>query len=482
MYKKNRRRVCGSFCQEMSGCVSLSISDTIAAIATASGEAGIGIVRISGPQAVIIADNIYRGKKKLKDIASHTINYGHIIDKNQKLIDEVVILVFRAPRSYTAEDVVEVQCHGGKITLKKILQTALEAGARFAEPGEFTKRAFLNGRIDLTQAEAVADLIKSQTEIAMNASLAQVQGSLSKQIINWRKQLLQLLAHIEVTIDYPEYDTEEVTYSKIADEATAIKRELDIVIHTADYGKIIRDGAKVGIIGKPNVGKSSLLNLLLNENRAIVTSVPGTTRDIIEEVINVKGIPVKIIDTAGIRDTVDEVEKIGIERTLKVVAEAEVLLFLLDGSTDVDADDRLMLDLLKHKKTILIINKTDITDYNKIINIENRLMKFNKQILKMSMHSGEGILPLYDAIEYLLVDEPVAIKEMTYLTNNRQLELLRQTKEHLIAVLNAVEINEAIDLVTIDLQQAWEKLGLIIGEQADESLLDQLFSQFCLGK
>ncbi|OEF97317.1 tRNA uridine-5-carboxymethylaminomethyl(34) synthesis GTPase MnmE [Desulfuribacillus alkaliarsenatis] len=454
--------------------------DTIAAIATALGEGGIGIIRVSGPDAITIVDKIYKGKNSLSTVDTHTIHYGHIIDSSGAIIDEVLISVFRTPKSYTMEDVVEINCHGGIMPLRRVLATVTDAGARLAEPGEFTKRAFLNGRIDLSQAEAVIDLIRSKTDLSMKAAMSQVQGSLSKQIHTIRQQLVELMAHIEVTIDYPEHDVEEVTKELVINTTEQAIDNIDKILATADQGKIIRDGISAAIIGRPNVGKSSLLNAMLKENRAIVTDIPGTTRDILEEYINVKGIPVKIIDTAGIRETEDIVEQLGVERSRAVMQDADLILFMLNVAEELTEYDITLLKELQGKQAIVILNKTDLV----AVFTEDNIKQYvdNTSIISLSAKEEEGIEHLYSEIERLFIEESIKQTDFSFVTNTRHTALLKTAKAQLNEALNGVQFDVPMDMVTIDITSAWESLGEITGDTVAEGLLDQLFAQFCLGK
>ena len=455
--------------------------DTIAAIATPLGEGGIAIIRVSGPEAVAVVDRVYRGKRSLKEVASHTIHYGHIVDPSTgERLDEVMVSVMRAPRTYTREDVVEVNCHGGIMVVRRVLETILKHGARLAEPGEFTKRAFLNGRIDLSQAEAVMDLIRSKTDRAMKMALKQVEGSLSREIKALRQMLIETLAHIEVTIDYPEHDVEEVTRELLRERCQQVEDGIDRLLRSAKEGKILREGLKTAIIGLPNVGKSSLLNALVKENKAIVTDIPGTTRDVIEEYVNIRGIPLQWIDTAGIRETEDEVERIGVERSRQALKEADLILLVLNRAEPLRKEERTLLETVKGMNTILVVNKGDLEP---VLDVDWLRKEYaHLPLVEISAKEGWGLDRLEETIAELVLGGKVEGDDLTYVSNSRHIALLHEAKA---ALREAVEANESglpVDIVQIDLRRAWEKLGEILGEEVSEALIDQLFSQFCLGK
>ncbi|EGL83643.1 tRNA modification GTPase mnmE [Caldalkalibacillus thermarum TA2.A1] len=455
--------------------------DTIAAIATPMGEGGIAIVRVSGPEAIAVVDKLYRGRKKLSTVDSHTIHYGHLVDpQTGERIEEVLVTVMRAPRTYTREDVVEVNCHGGLVSVRRVLNYILKYGARLAEPGEFTKRAFLNGRIDLSQAEAVIDLIRAKTDRAMKNAMKQVEGRLSKLIKRLRQELIETLAHIEVTIDYPEHDVEEVTQQFLREKCEQVKKEIEHLLATAEQGKILREGLKTAIIGRPNVGKSSLLNALAHENRAIVTDIPGTTRDVLEEYVNVRGVPLQLIDTAGIRETEDVVERIGVERSRQVLKEADLILLVLNIAEPFTEEDQALLDLVKDMKTILIVNKTDLEPKLDTDQLKERYPHL--PLIKMSIKEEKGLDELEQAIADLYFKGDIEAGDMTYVSNSRHIALLNEAKQSIEDALAALEMGLPVDVVQIDIRKAWEKLGEIIGDNVSESLIDQLFSQFCLGK
>jgi tRNA modification GTPase len=458
--------------------------DTIAAISTPMGEGAIAIVRLSGDQAIAIADQLFKGVggKRLKDVPSHTIHYGHIVNPaTGQTIEEVMVTVMRAPKTFTREDVVEINCHGGLVSVNRVLQLVLENGARLAEPGEFTKRAFLNGRIDLSQAEAVMDLIRAKTDRAMAVALNQMEGRLSKLIRQLRQTILETLAHVEVNIDYPEYDdVEEMTHRVLHEKATYVRNEIERLLQTAQQGKILREGLATVIIGRPNVGKSSLLNSLAHENRAIVTDIPGTTRDVIEEYVNVRGVPLRLLDTAGIRETDDIVERIGVERSRKVLKEADLILLVLNYSEELTPEDEQLFEAVRGMDVIVVVNKTDLP---KKIDMERvKELAGNAPIITTSLLEEKGIEQLEEAIASLFFTGNVEAGDLTYVSNSRHIALLTQAKKAIEEAIAGIESGVPIDIVQIDLTRTWELLGEIIGDTVHESLIDQLFSQFCLGK
>lgn len=453
--------------------------DTIAAISTALGEGAIGIVRLSGDEAVAIADKIYKGAKPLSEAASHTIVYGYIMDGETR-VEEAMVSIMRAPRTFTREDVVEINCHGGLVSVNKVLKLALKHGARLAEPGEFTKRAFLNGRIDLSQAEGVMDLIRAKTDKAMNVALGQVEGRLSKKIAILRQALLETVASVEVNIDYPEYDAEVVTHDLLIEKANFVEREIDKLLGTANQGKILREGLSTVIVGRPNVGKSSLLNSLVHEEKAIVTDIAGTTRDVIEEYVNVRGVPLRLVDTAGIRETEDMVERIGVERSRQVLKEAELILLVLNYGEELSSEDEALFEAVKHLNVIVIVNKTDIEqkiDLNRV-----RELAEGRPVVTTSLIKDEGVDELENAIASLFFEGDLESGDATYVSNSRHIALLEQAKSTIQDAKSAIDMGVPIDLVQIDITRTWELLGEIIGDSVHESLIDQLFSQFCLGK
>ncbi|WP_049434324.1 tRNA uridine-5-carboxymethylaminomethyl(34) synthesis GTPase MnmE [Staphylococcus hominis] len=456
--------------------------DTITSISTPMGEGAIGIVRLSGPEAVEIGDKLYKGKKKLKDVPSHTINYGHIIDpETDEVVEEVMISVLRAPKTFTREDIIEINCHGGILTINRILELTMTHGARMAEPGEYTKRAFLNGRIDLSQAEAVMDFIRSKTDRASKVAMNQIEGRLSDLIKRQRQSILEILAQVEVNIDYPEYDdVEDATTEFLLAQSKKIKNEIDQLLETGTQGKIMREGLSTVIVGKPNVGKSSMLNNLIQDNKAIVTEVAGTTRDVLEEYVNVRGVPLRLVDTAGIRDTEDIVEKIGVERSRKALSEADLILFVLNNNESLTEEDRTLYEVIKNEDAIVIVNKTDL---ERQLDIEEvKTMIGDTPLIQTSMLKQEGIDELELQIRDLFFGGEVQNQDMTYVSNSRHISLLKQARQTIQDAIDAAEAGIPMDMVQIDLTRTWELLGEIIGESASDELINQLFSQFCLGK
>lgn len=456
--------------------------DTIAAISTPPGEGGISIIRISGVDALKTASQIYRGKD-LNKVNSHTINYGHIIDpENGNEVDEVMVSVMRAPHTYTKEDIVEINCHGGIVATNRILQIILGLDARLAKPGEFTERAFLNGRIDLSQAEAVMDLIRAKTDQSMKVALDQLDGNLSHLITNLRQNILDVLAQVEVNIDYPEYDdVETMTARLLKEKAIEVKVKIQQLLSTAKQGKVLRDGLATAIIGHPNVGKSSILNHLLHEDKAIVTDVAGTTRDVIEEYVNVQGVPLKLVDTAGIHETEDKVEKIGVDRSRKALSQADLVILVLDSSVPLRDEDRELLRETNHMQRIVVLNKSDLEVK---INL-NELQEYvdDKEIIKSSAVSPLGTKDLEDRIAAMFFAGSIEnTSNNIMVTNARHIGLLKQAETALDAVLEGIETGMPVDLVQIDMTRAWYLLGEITGDSYQDELLDQLFSQFCLGK
>ncbi|AST93929.1 MULTISPECIES: tRNA uridine-5-carboxymethylaminomethyl(34) synthesis GTPase MnmE [Sutcliffiella] len=458
--------------------------DTIAAISTPMGEGAIAIVRLSGEEALSIIDRIFitPSKKKMSEVPSHTIHYGNIVDpKVNEVIEEVMVSIMRGPKTFTREDVVEINCHGGIVSVNKVLQLVLSQGARLAEPGEFTKRAFLNGRIDLSQAEAVMDLIRAKTDRAMNLALGQMEGRLSKLVQGLRQHILEILAHVEVNIDYPEYDdVEEMTHHLLLEKATYVKNELEKLLRTSQQGKILREGLSTVIVGRPNVGKSSLLNSLVQENKAIVTDIPGTTRDVIEEYVNVRGVPLKLVDTAGIRETEDIVERIGVERSREFLNKADLVLLVLNNNEPLSKEDEQLLEVTEGMDVIIIVNKTDLPT-NLSIEKVKQLAK-DRAIITTSLLEEKGIDELEDAIASVFFDEGIEIGDTTFVSNSRHIGLISQAQTALEEAIDGLNSGVPIDIVQIDLTRTWEILGEIIGDTVHESLIDQLFSQFCLGK
>lgn len=456
--------------------------DTITSISTPMGEGAIGIVRLSGPQAIEIGDILYKGKKKLSEVETHTINYGHIIDpETDETVEEVMVSVLRAPKTFTREDIIEINCHGGILTINRILELTMTYGARMAEPGEYTKRAFLNGRIDLSQAEAVMDFIRSKTDRASKVAMNQIEGRLSDLIKKQRQSILEILAQVEVNIDYPEYDdVEDATTDFLLAQSKRIKEEINRLLETGAQGKIMREGLSTVIVGRPNVGKSSMLNNLIQDNKAIVTEVAGTTRDVLEEYVNVRGVPLRLVDTAGIRDTEDIVEKIGVERSRKALSEADLILFVLNNNEPLTEDDQTLFEVIKNEDVIVIINKTDLEQRLDVS--ELREMIGDMPLIQTSMLKQEGIDELEIQIKDLFFGGEVQNQDMTYVSNSRHISLLKQARQSIQDAIDAAESGIPMDMVQIDLIRTWEILGEIIGESASDELIDQLFSQFCLGK
>ena len=451
--------------------------DTITAIATPLGEGAIGIVRISGTEAVAIANRIFQGKN-LETVDSHTLNYGHILDPDKdEILDEVMVGVMRAPRTFTREDIIEINTHGGIAVTNEILQLILRQGARMAEPGEFTKRAFLNGRVDLTQAEAIMDIIRAKTDKAMNIAVKQLDGSLKDLIDNTRQEILNTLAQVEVNIDYPEYDdVEEMTTALLREKTQEFQTLLENLLRTARRGKILREGLSTAIIGRPNVGKSSLLNNLLREDKAIVTDIAGTTRDVIEEYVNIKGVPLKLIDTAGIRETDDIVEKIGVERSRQALAEADLILLVLNASEKLTDQDRALLALSDMTRRIVLLNKTDLKE-------EIEAEELPEDVIRISVLKNQNIVQIEERINQLFFDNAgIVEQDATYLSNSRHISLIEQAVQSLQAVNEGLEFGMPVDLLQVDLTRTWQILGEITGDAAPDELITQLFSQFCLGK
>ncbi|CAM3262311.1 tRNA uridine-5-carboxymethylaminomethyl(34) synthesis GTPase MnmE [Streptococcus dysgalactiae] len=451
--------------------------DTITAISTPLGEGAIGIVRLSGTDALAIAQSVFKGKN-LEQVASHTINYGHIIDpKTGTIIDEVMVSVMLAPKTFTRENVVEINTHGGIAVTNEILQLLIRQGARMAEPGEFTKRAFLNGRVDLTQAEAVMDIIRAKTDKAMTIAVKQLDGSLSQLINDTRQEILNTLAQVEVNIDYPEYDdVEEMTTALLREKTQEFQSLLENLLRTAKRGRILREGLSTAIIGRPNVGKSSLLNNLLREDKAIVTDIAGTTRDVIEEYVNIKGVPLKLVDTAGIRETDDLVEQIGVERSKKALQEADLVLLVLNASEKLTDQDRALLNLSQDSNRIILLNKTDLEQ-------KIELEQLPADLIPISVLTNQNINLIEDRINQLFFDNAGLVEQdATYLSNARHISLIEKAVQSLEAVNDGLALGMPVDLLQVDLTRTWEILGEITGDAAPDELITQLFSQFCLGK
>ena len=448
------------------------MEDTIVAISTSVGEGAISIIRLSGHDALNIASKVFT--KDLTKVDSHTIHYGFITSNNEK-IDEVLVSVMKAPKTFTREDIVEINCHGGIATTNKVLEVLLENGARLAEPGEFTKRAFLNGRIDLLEAEATMDLISSKAESARKISINTLTGETSNLIKNLRSELVKIISNIEVNIDYPEYeDIEVLTNESILPDIKKFKEKLEEIIKKSEDSKVIKEGIRVGIIGRPNVGKSSLLNSLLEEEKAIVTDVPGTTRDIVEGSLIVSGIPLNIIDTAGIRKTEDTVEKIGVEKSLKTIDTSDLLIYILNNNEEITEEEKEILEKTKNKKRIIVVNKIDLKT------------KLDKNLLdnyiEISVKENIGIDKIKDEIKRLFNIGEISTNDMTYLSNARSIALLKKSLNNINDAINEINNNNPIDIVELSLKESWNNLGEVIGETYTDELLDELFSRFCLGK
>lgn len=457
------------------------IDDTIAAIATAPGEGGIGIIRISGDKSLQVAQSIFKSKsgKMIKDYNTRTLIYGKIVD-GEKVIDEALVAYMKGPNSYTAEDVIEINCHGGFISVKKILELILSKGVRLADAGEFTKRAFLNGRIDLSQAEAIIDVIKSKTDMAHEVAQNQLEGSLAKKIKDLRMNVTEVLAHLEVSIDFAEEDVEEITYQTLEEKAIELRNEIKKLYDTAESGKILRDGLKTVIVGKPNVGKSSLLNSILGENRAIVTDIAGTTRDVIEEFVNIKGIPLKIVDTAGIRETEDIVEKIGVEKSRESFSTADLVIMVLDASRKLSEEDMEILENLKNKKTIVLLNKMDLEPKIELEKVKEFVN--SEDIIEISALKHQGIEQLQDKIESMVYHGSVKNSSNLMITNSRHKDALFKAYESINDAINAIDQRMPYDFIEVDFKNIWDYLGYINGDTVREDLLDAIFANFCIGK
>ena len=453
--------------------------DTIAAISTTTGNGGIGIIRMSGKECFQILNKIFKPINANEEINGYTMKYGHIIDENNNIIDEVLVSYFKAPKSYTTENMCEINSHGGFIVERRILEECLKNGAIMAEPGEFTKRAFLNGRIDLIQAESVIDLINSKSEKEAKASISQLEGNLSKNINEIKGNLLDLMADVEASIDYPEYDIEEVTNNKILSVINVIKIKLEKLSSSFKNGKFLREGIKTAIVGKPNAGKSSLLNNILNEERAIVSDKKGTTRDTIEEFVTINGISLKLIDTAGIRNTTDEIEKIGVEKSKKIIDDAELVIAIFDGSQALENEDYEILNLIGNKNAILLVNKMDIVDGSLVI---NELQKYNKDIIKISAKTGDGVEKLYDRIYEMYKINDIELDDGEILTNIRHKGQIDEAIKSINAVKDTIDNHMPVDIIEIYLKQVLADLGKITGDDISEDIINEIFSKFCLGK
>lgn len=459
------------------------MEDTIAAIATAYGEGGIGIIRLSGEEAKNILDRIFVPKQSQskESIVNKRLYYGHIIDPSGgQVIDEVLAVYMKAPATYTTEDVVEIYCHGSIVALRKTLSLVLRNGARLAEKGEFTKRAFLNGRLDLSQAEAVIDIVKAKTDKTFDVALSQMEGALSEQIKKIRQELMELLVEITVNLDYPDEDIEIMTYQKLTESTKTIGDMINKLLSTAGTGRILRDGLNVAIIGKPNVGKSSLMNALLKEARAIVTEIPGTTRDTIEEVISIRDVPVKLTDTAGIRETEDQIERIGIEKSKESFNRSDLIIFIVDGSSPLTKEDRKIMEKLDSRKVIILMNKTDLG-----LQVEEAEIKItlpHGKLIKSSIKHNVGIEALEQEITDMVYGGEVKQEESLLVTNVRHMELLEKAGTAIGDAHTMAENSEALDFIEVDIRRCWEILGEIIGEAVTEDIIEQVFARFCLGK
>lgn len=459
--------------------------ETIAAISTATGNGGIGIIRMSGENCFNILEKIFRTSKNnkinIEKIKGYTIQYGYIIDnKTNEIIDEVLVSFFRNPKSYTRENMCEINSHGGMVVEKRILEECLKNGAILAEPGEFTKRAFLNGRIDLSQAESIIDIINSKTEKEAKASINQLQGYLSENIGKIRHELLDIMADIEASIDYPEYDIEEVTNSKAIKLLKNVKSKLKILEESFNSGKVLKEGIKTAIIGRPNAGKSSLLNTILKEERAIVSDIEGTTRDTIEELVTIKGIPLKIIDTAGIRKTSDKIEEIGVEKALKVAEDADLILAIIDNTKELNEEDLKILNLVKDKNAIILLNKIDL-QVNNLEKNEN-IINANKKVIKISTKNRDGIEELYKEIEKMFNIKEINIDSGNLITNIRHKNQITNSIKNINEAINAINLNLPIDIISISIKETLEDLGKITGDNVGEDIINEIFSKFCLGK
>ena len=457
-------------------------ADPISAIATASGDSGIGIIRMSGKGVLEIADRLFQPMHggRIAEAGSYRALFGQVKDTDGRVLDEAICLVMRAPHSYTKEDVVELQCHGGSMPLREILRQTWKAGARPAEPGEFTKRAFLNGRMDLTQAQAVMDVIQAKTEDSLAMAAGHLTGQFSARIHEARQTILEMIAHLEASIDFPEDDIDDIVIDEVRLRIQELHEKLDRLLRTAHAGRILREGLETAIVGKPNVGKSSLLNAILREQRAIVTDVPGTTRDSIEEYANVGGVPLRIIDTAGIRETEDAVERIGVEKARSYIERASLVLALFDSSRELTEEDEEILKLIEGRDALLLVNKTDVEPVLDIAAFRQRCS--GREVLEISTVSEKGLEALEQAIVRRVYDGEARSQEASFVSNARQAEILRQADVHLKAAMQTVLDGMSADFIVIDLRSAWEKLGEITGETVGEDIIDQIFSQFCIGK
>lgn len=476
-------------------------TDTIAAIATAMSDSGIGIIRVSGEDAIQIVDKIYRNPKNQKALtkySSHTIHYGFIIKRDESILDEVMVSVMKKPKSYTMEDTVEINCHGGILMMKEILAAVMNAGARIAQPGEFTKRAFLNGRIDLSKAEAIMDIIHAKNEFALQSSVKQLKGSVSDKIRKLREEILYEIAYIESALDDPEHISLDGYHDRLSDKTDYILKELDKLLDSADDGKMLKEGINTVIVGKPNAGKSSLLNKLTGEDRAIVTDVAGTTRDTLEETISLGGITLNMIDTAGIRNTEDVVEKIGVEKAKNVSRDADLILYVVDSSVDLDESDREIIQMIRDKNTIILLNKSDLNEVVTKDMLEKTIEDIFQvssekeisdnesthfiEIIKTSTKEENGIDTLTNLIQNMFFHGKISYNDEVYITNMRHKEAICDARESMLQVKNSLEMDMPEDFYSIDLMSAYVSLGTIIGEEVGEDLVNEIFSKFCMGK
>ena len=459
----------------------MKITDTIAAISTSTGNSGIGIIRVSGDEAIEIVDKIFKSNKegkRLINVKSHTVNYGNIVD-GDKVLDQVLVLVMKNPHSYTGENTVEIDCHGGMLILKKVLDLVIKNGAKSAAPGEFTKRAFLNGRLDLSQAEAVMDLINSQNDFALNSSIEQLKGGVSEKIKEIRSDVIYHIAFIESALDDPEHISLDGYDNEISKMINKNISKIKKMIDTFDNGRIMKEGIKTVILGKPNAGKSSLLNRMLGEERAIVTDIEGTTRDTLEENINLNGLSLKIIDTAGIRNTDDKVEQIGVNKAKEIAEGADLIIYVVDGSKDIDENDKEILEIIKNKKVIVLLNKTDI---DRVVDIEQLNEIPKEDIIEFSAKAGLGMDELEEKIKDMFYSGEITFNDQVYITNARHKEALENSYNSLLKVKESVDAGMPEDFYSIDLMDAYEQLGLIIGESVEDDLVNEIFSKFCMGK
>ena len=456
-------------------------TDTIAAIATAMGNSGIGIVRISGDEAIEVADRVFKlkgGKDKLANQKSHTIHYGFVCDGDE-VIDEVLVMLMKGPRTFTAEDTVEIDCHGGMLVTRRVLEAVLKAGARLADPGEFTKRAFLNGRIDLSQAEAVIDVINAKNEYALKSSVGQLRGIVSKKIKELREQIIFEIAFIESALDDPEHISLDGYGDKLMTVVKGMEKELCKLIKSSSNGRVVSEGVKTVILGKPNAGKSSLMNVLVGEDRAIVTDIAGTTRDILEEHIYLQGISLNVVDTAGIRNTDDVVEKIGVSRAMDAAEDADLIIYVVDGSRDLDENDYQIMDFIKERKAVVLLNKSDL---EQVVSVDEIIDKSGHSVIAISAKREDGIDKLEEKIKSLFYEGEIDFNDQVMITNVRHAQALKEAYDSVLMVERSIEDGMAEDFYSIDLMNAYEKLGLFVGESVEDDLVNEIFSKFCMGK